>query len=68
MLLGSVGQDADVVCLSPTLPRGPPFTPFALRFRHRIPDDRENPDYQVRFHWEPNSIAFWDNRVSSRVH
>ncbi|KAL0562745.1 hypothetical protein V5O48_019334, partial [Marasmius crinis-equi] len=22
-----------------------------------------NPDYQVRFHWEPNSIAFWDNRV-----
>jgi len=23
----------------------------------------ENPDYQVRFHWEPNSIAFWDNRV-----
>ena len=23
----------------------------------------ENPDYQVRFHWEPNSIAMWDNRV-----
>jgi len=23
----------------------------------------ENPDFQVRFHWEPNSIAFWDNRV-----
>ncbi len=20
------------------------------------------PEYQVRFHWEPNSIAFWDNR------
>ena len=24
----------------------------------------ENPDFQVRFHWEPNSIAIWDNRVS----
>jgi sulfonate dioxygenase len=23
----------------------------------------ENPDFQVRFHWEHNSIAFWDNRV-----
>lgn len=23
----------------------------------------ENPDFQVRFRWEPNSIAFWDNRV-----
>ncbi|KAJ7285146.1 hypothetical protein C8J57DRAFT_1290560 [Mycena rebaudengoi] len=23
----------------------------------------ENPDFQVRFKWEKNSIAFWDNRV-----
>jgi len=23
----------------------------------------ENPDFQVRFKWEVNSIAFWDNRV-----
>ncbi|THV07211.1 TauD-domain-containing protein [Dendrothele bispora CBS 962.96] len=23
----------------------------------------ENTDSQVRFHWEPNSIAIWDNRV-----
>ncbi|KDQ53178.1 hypothetical protein JAAARDRAFT_39545 [Jaapia argillacea MUCL 33604] len=23
----------------------------------------ENPDFQVRFKWEPNSIAIWDNRV-----
>lgn len=23
----------------------------------------ENPDFQVRFRWEPNSIAIWDNRV-----
>ncbi|KAG2742198.1 TauD-domain-containing protein [Suillus brevipes Sb2] len=23
----------------------------------------KNVDFQVRFHWEPNSIAFWDNRI-----
>ncbi|KAH7927940.1 TauD-domain-containing protein [Leucogyrophana mollusca] len=23
----------------------------------------ENVDFQVRFKWEPNSIAFWDNRI-----
>lgn len=23
----------------------------------------ENPDFQVRFRWERDSIAFWDNRV-----
>ncbi|KAJ8584385.1 TauD-domain-containing protein [Rhizopogon salebrosus TDB-379] len=23
----------------------------------------ENVDFQVRFHWEPNSVAFWDNRI-----
>jgi len=23
----------------------------------------ENPDHQVRFRWEVNSIAFWDNRI-----
>ncbi|GAA1106469.1 TauD/TfdA dioxygenase family protein [Nocardiopsis composta] len=22
------------------------------------------PEYQVRFHWEPDSIAFWDNRAT----
>ncbi|MGZ4682411.1 MAG: TauD/TfdA dioxygenase family protein, partial [Acidimicrobiales bacterium] len=20
------------------------------------------PEYQCRFHWEPGSVAFWDNR------
>lgn len=23
--------------------------------------------YQVRFHWEPHSVAFWDNRVTAHV-
>ncbi|GAB3575429.1 TauD/TfdA family dioxygenase [Amycolatopsis endophytica] len=22
------------------------------------------PEYQVRFHWRPNSVAFWDNRAT----
>jgi len=22
------------------------------------------PEYQVRFRWEPNAIAFWDNRAT----
>ncbi|KAH9481596.1 Putative alpha-ketoglutarate-dependent sulfonate dioxygenase [Psilocybe cubensis] len=25
----------------------------------------ENPDFQVRFKWEVNSVAFWDNRVAT---
>ncbi|THG98250.1 hypothetical protein EW026_g3901 [Hermanssonia centrifuga] len=29
---------------------------------HQISD---NPDFQVRFHWEPNSVAIWDNRVTT---
>ncbi|HZF45316.1 MAG TPA: TauD/TfdA family dioxygenase, partial [Sphingomonadaceae bacterium] len=24
----------------------------------------ENPNFQVRFRWEPHSIAFWDNRCT----
>ncbi|MFK9091686.1 TauD/TfdA dioxygenase family protein [Bacillus salipaludis] len=22
------------------------------------------PEYQIRFHWEPNTVAFWDNRAT----
>ncbi len=28
----------------------------------RLYQEIEIPEYQVRFQWEPNSIAFWDNR------
>jgi len=24
----------------------------------------ETPEFHVRFHWEPNSVAFWDNRCT----
>ncbi|MEU9022047.1 TauD/TfdA family dioxygenase [Actinomadura sp. NPDC048394] len=27
-------------------------------------DQARHPEYQVRFHWKPGSIAFWDNRVT----
>jgi taurine dioxygenase len=30
-----------------------------MLFRHI-----ENPEFQCRFRWEPNSIAFWDNRCT----
>jgi alpha-ketoglutarate-dependent sulfate ester dioxygenase len=25
------------------------------------------PEYQVRFHWRPGSLAFWDNRITAHV-
>lgn len=28
----------------------------------------ENPDYQVRFSWEENDVALWDNRVKTMNH
>ncbi|TNE35686.1 MAG: taurine dioxygenase [Alphaproteobacteria bacterium] len=32
------------------------------RLLRRLYRTASKPDYQVRFRWEPNSIAFWDNR------
>jgi taurine dioxygenase len=29
----------------------------------RLCRQADYPEYQVRFHWEPDSIAFWDNRA-----
>ncbi|KAF9522316.1 hypothetical protein CPB83DRAFT_918383 [Crepidotus variabilis] len=34
---------------------------FVLNFLYR--QISENPDFQVRFRWETNSVAFWDNRI-----
>jgi taurine dioxygenase len=33
-----------------------------LLFRHI-----ENPEFQCRFRWQPNSIAFWDNRCAQHL-
>ena len=27
----------------------------------------ENPEFQCRFRWQPNSIAFWDNRSTQHL-
>ncbi|MGH8011711.1 MAG: TauD/TfdA dioxygenase family protein [Candidatus Binataceae bacterium] len=27
----------------------------------------ENPEFQCRFHWEPDSVAFWDNRCTQHL-
>jgi taurine dioxygenase len=33
----------------------------------RLHREVEVPEYQVRFHWEPDSIAFWDNRSTQHL-
>jgi taurine dioxygenase len=33
-----------------------------MLFRHI-----ENPEFQCRFHWRPNSLAFWDNRCTQHM-
>jgi taurine dioxygenase len=33
----------------------------------RLYREIEVPEYQVRFRWEPNSIAFWDNRSTQHL-
>ena len=30
-------------------------------------DQLAKPEFQVRFHWRPNSIAFWDNRATAHL-
>jgi alkyl sulfatase len=30
-------------------------------------DEITRPEYQVRFRWEPGSVAFWDNRATSHL-
>jgi taurine dioxygenase len=33
----------------------------------RLHREVDVPEYQVRFHWEPDSIAFWDNRSTQHL-
>ncbi len=30
-------------------------------------DHIRSPEFQCRFRWEPNSIAFWDNRAAQHL-
>jgi len=34
----------------------------SCRLLDRLAKEAEYPEYQVRFHWEKDSVAFWDNR------
>lgn len=48
----------------------PVFTRFVVglaadkstKLLERLFDQVKRPEFQVRFSWRPNSIAFWDNR------
>ncbi|MDX1933500.1 MAG: TauD/TfdA family dioxygenase [Capsulimonadales bacterium] len=32
-----------------------------------LAEEVTRPEYQVRFHWSPNAIAFWDNQVTAHA-
>jgi taurine dioxygenase len=44
------------------VPRDESDAILAYLFRHC-----ENPHFQVRFRWEPHSVAFWDNRCTQHL-
>ena len=35
---------------------------LAMLYEHQI-----NPEFTVRFRWEPGSLAFWDNRATAHI-
>ena len=39
----------------------------AIRQVGAVHDQLERPQFQVRFRWEPDSIAFWDNRATAHL-
>jgi taurine dioxygenase len=41
---------------------GQDYAPGAAQLLHYLIGQAAIPEYQVRFRWKPNSIAFWDNR------
>ncbi|MFT4267351.1 MAG: TauD/TfdA family dioxygenase [Xenophilus sp.] len=44
------------------LPRGESDAILAFLYTHS-----QKPDFQVRFHWQPDSVAFWDNRCTQHL-
>ncbi|MGI9425930.1 MAG: TauD/TfdA dioxygenase family protein, partial [Hyphomicrobiaceae bacterium] len=44
------------------LPRLESETTLKMLFEHCT-----SPDFQVRFRWQPNSVAFWDNRCVQHI-
>jgi len=41
---------------------GQDFAPGASQFLQYLISQAQIPEYQVRWRWQPNSVAFWDNR------
>jgi taurine dioxygenase len=43
---------------------GQDYTSGAVQLLQYLISQAQIPEYQVRWRWKPNSIAFWDNRVT----
>jgi taurine dioxygenase len=43
---------------------GQDYAPGAAQLLQYLISQAQIPEYQVRWRWKPNSIAFWDNRVT----
>jgi len=43
---------------------GQDFAPGAAQLLQYLIAQSQIPEYQVRFRWRPNSVAFWDNRCT----
>ena len=43
---------------------GQDYAPGAAQLLHYLISQAQIPEYQVRWRWKPNSVAFWDNRVT----
>lgn len=43
---------------------GQDYAPGAAQLLQYLIGQAQIPEYQVRWRWKPNSIAFWDNRVT----
>jgi taurine dioxygenase len=43
---------------------GQDFAPGAAQLLQYLIAQAQIPEYQVRFRWQPNSVAFWDNRCT----
>ena len=43
---------------------GQDFAPGAANLLHYLISQASIPEYQVRFRWETNSVAIWDNRCT----
>ena len=43
---------------------GQDYAPGAAQLLQYLISQAQIPEYQVRWRWKPNSIAFWDNRAT----